>query len=320
MIFSQLKSLIFFLLILLVILMAVDTSSNFGVKHDFQNDLGKVNLVMGHRVDPDIMIFGSSNSEVGFDVPLLRRLSGKSVYNAALDGTHFLQMGCLVSEFSDYSSQNKYVILGLSPFSLGPMKKVNRIDQFLAYIDNPYVYKSLSSMDPNLTNRCRFIPFYKYTEVNSDYYKQVMIGWKSYLGSARQKEISDTNYGFTPNFQQWQKDQDAVNAASDRFPIPIDSSVCRYLQGLITTLQAKGKKVILIYPPVQKDGQALITNFDAIGQAIKDLGARADYYFDFSNCSISAKKEFFYNDSHLNARGAKEFSLMLFNQMKGVLN
>src|SRR5579864_3007889 len=214
---KDLKRVSLFLVILGGVLFLTDSILSWGAAHNYQNDMGKVNLIMNHRANPDIMIFGSSNVEVGIDAPLLKQLSGRSVFNAALDGTHYQQMASMINEFGEYSSRNRYVILGLSPYTLIPKTKINQIEHFLPQIANPYVYTSLYSMDPDLAFKCRFVPFYKYTQVSSDYYKQVALGWKSHIQSTGQHESPDTLYGFTPNFQTWQRDQDEINASTGKF-------------------------------------------------------------------------------------------------------
>ncbi|MDP4150845.1 MAG: SGNH/GDSL hydrolase family protein [Bacteroidota bacterium] len=314
---KRLKYLLLFVILLGVLLFSIDWIISFGARHVNVSDLGKINLIFNHRVDPDIMIFGASDAEWGFDAPELQRLTHRTVYNGAIDGTHYRQLACLIDEFAQYATHNRAVILSLGPFALRARMGVREIERYLPVIGNQNVYESLYDMDADLAFKCRYIPFYKYTEVSSNYYRQSFEGWKTYIKSRRQGFPLDTMLGYVPDPQAWQRAP--KNATNDASNVPIDKFTYQVLADLIRELRSKGKKVIVLVSPFHQSGVALIKNWEQIRSGMQALGAMADYYMDFSTSTLTTQKDYFRNSFHLNANGSKVFASILAEQLNRIL-
>ena len=99
---KETRIIISFLILFFSFLYFFITILDFGVKSNTLDQTGKVNLVMKHDMDPNIVIFGSSVSEVGISPHIIEKITNRSCYNFSISGTRFKQYKCLIDEFNEY--------------------------------------------------------------------------------------------------------------------------------------------------------------------------------------------------------------------------
>jgi hypothetical protein len=135
-----------------------------------------------------------------------------------------------------------------------------------------------------------------------------MSGWKAYLNSG-DKPTNDPLQGYNPVSQTWQRDQDARNIENPQVEVQIDSTIYELHKRVLNDLRMKNRKVIILFPPVQKDGLNKINGFNKLIDCYKKLSEDSGYLFlNYSNCDISCDKRWFYNNSHLNKQGSEAFT------------
>jgi len=290
---------------------------DYGVKHSSETQTGKVNKIIDHSVDPLTMIFGSSVSEVGFNTAILQEKTGGTVYNCSLNGTRFVQNKALINEFESYSKNNKYVILAEAYFSFEEFNLIMFPERFLAHINNQSIYSTFREIQPGMAWRCRYIPFYKYTTIDHVYYMNALAGWKNIIrGTA-----VDTSLGFFPVERNWENDADEKLNKLKPFVVPLNSSVLQKYVQSITSLQNKGKRVIIVLSPVYEMAIKNVTDINPLRSKLKEVAASTGCKFlDFSDSWICMNKAFFYNSTHLNKKGADEFSKILGDSLKIEIN
>jgi hypothetical protein len=295
--------LVAFTLVSMLLIILIKIVLAWGIKHSDDSQTGKVNLIMQEKTDPEIIIFGSSVAEVGFNSNLIRNITNMSVYNSAIDGTRFYQYKYLIKKYTSYSVNNKYIILGLSFFSLSPADKLTEPSRFYAYLNKSPIKDMFLSHDKTEYFKLRYLPFYAYSQYSHTYYKNFIIGT---LNIIKNKQlIPDQLNGFVPVNSSWHGNEaDTINKEK----INITSETLNNISKLISIASKKNIKVILIISPLYIKAQKHFSNYDHFKTTIKEFQNNGAIIYDFSNDSINFDKKYFYNNGHLNVIGANIFS------------
>jgi hypothetical protein len=295
------KQSLLFCVMLVVILASIEWTVLWGVRKSHYSHYYKVNQIASHKTDPQIACFGSSVGEVSLNTVLLENRTGFSVYNFCLDGTRFRQYNGLIHELNDYSVNCKLVIMAETFFSLSAIDQLTEPDRYIAHLNSDRIYQSLYDIQPGLMWKLRYVPFYKFIVAKQPYYRASFLGFKA-------AEFTDSLKGFTPKYKEWESDLDSLNKNSLPIDIHVDSATIQIYKRTIDALRRKGRKVLIIIPPIQSDGLKLLPGLSAVRNALSSLQGEGVYFRDFSVSDLSLDKRYFYNNSHVNSRGARVFS------------
>jgi len=304
-----------FIIILLLILSAIDLFITAGLRKNKTRYFGKLNKICNKDSLPQIAIFGSSVGEMGFDCKIIQSSLNKSTYNFSLTGTRFMQYRSLINEINKPKNNVEIVVLSEVIFSLQEVKAITEIGRFMPYISNKNIYNSLYRIQPDLTFKSRYIPFYKYIAVTPDYYIQSFVGWKS---SFINKQLTDTMLGQIAVNRKWEADQDSLWKYAKPIPILIDTAVLEVYRKTVSQLVANGKKVIITIPPIYMPKGQKIVDLTEFRKTLQQIAKNEKAVFwDFSEAMVD--KQYFYNVQHLNATGASKFSLIFADSLKKIL-
>lgn len=305
-----------FITILLAILCLIDVALNFGINKNKTCVFAKPNKICRNDDLPQIAIFSSSVGEMGYDCNVLENITHKSVYNFSLTGARFLQYKGMVDELNAVSNKTEIVVLSESIFSFEKLKAINDIERFLPCISNNNVYKSLYKLQPELSFKCRYIPFYKYIVASNNYYLQSMIGWKNYL--AHKKNI-DSLKGQTKIYRNWEADQDNIWKNAKPIAIKIDKEIVTEYVKTVNELVNGGKTVFIALTPMYLPKEQKIVDLTELRKTLKSIADdRKIFFVDYSETMVD--KKYFYNAHHLNAYGAKAFSKMFADSLVQLIN
>lgn len=301
---NKIKQTVLFFAILIALILSiqkvVDISYN---KHS----LNKINLLLEHKIDCNVMVWGSSVALVQIDPTIIEKETGLSCYNEGWHGTFFVQYNALMKEFLSYSKECKYMIVACDFDNLGKNELITRPDMYLSHLSNKKIYQSLYEIEPEKIWRAKYIPGYKFGLLNKIFYKGV-IG----LGERR-----NSLKGYEPYNCIWDKSADSAKTFYARF----DDHIYIDLKKTINEITSKGIKVILISPPVYAKGYALIQNAEQIKEKYHSLSDNNNvYYIDYTIDTICQNKLYFYNNSHMNIGGATKFSEHLAKNISQIIN
>lgn len=285
-----------------------------GVRHSRDEGFQKVNEIMEWRKDPDVISFGSSVGEKGFDSKRVAELTGWYVYNSCIDGTNFEQYKALIRAYNAYSSKKSVVLFFEAYFALQKLDAISSVERYAAYMNNDLVYNGLHNIDPDLIWKARFIPLYKNTILDHTYYKAAFTGWRSLL---THKKITDSLFGFVPAYRSWEPDQDAALDARQHSATFVDSEVVKDYIQIISELQSKGKQVVIVIPPVYKRFYAEKLDYGPLERVLDSVSRMTGCKFwDFKTSQLGDGKVNFYNSTHLNYNGALTFAGELADSLK----
>lgn len=300
------------------ILFMVERILAVSVSYSDKDQTGKVNLFMHHNVDPDILILGSSVAEVGFNANLITEQCGLSVYNGAIDGTKIIQSKFIIDEFLDYSNNCQYVVIGLAFFSFSDISALTEPSRFIAHFHNKHVQESVRAISPELYTKLKFVPFYSFTQTKHTYYKQAVIGA---INSIKGKKPSaDQLNGFVPHYTEWND----VRLTEDQFGSEIinlsKESIATFTE-ILKQIKASNITPILVITPMFTDGQKFFKNYDSFLATANQIGDEAQIsVWDFSKSVITLNDGFYYNNGHLNNKGADLFSAQVADSIKSFIS
>lgn len=302
-----------FLIILVMTLTLVSEALKFGVKRVRIDQIGKINAIATHEIDPEIIIFGSSVSEVSIDPNIIQKLTGKTCYNASLNGTSFIQYRGLIDEFNTYSKKNKIVVMSEAYFSFSNRNALTDPDYYIAQLNHDKISGPLAGIDNELIWKSKYIPYYRFIASTNRYYKYAFLGWKDYL---KQQNGHDPLKGYAPVNREWEKDADEAIERAGKFTIEIDESVLQLYINQIKDLQRKGHQVVIILTPIYKAALAKATSIEPLYKALRRISSSTGTtFFDFSNSALAEHKRNFYNSNHLNLKGSISFSKQLADSL-----
>jgi hypothetical protein len=308
-----LKYTFLFLLYSFTIIYVIERGLAYLVSNSGDAQTGKVNLIMSHKIDPEIIIFGSSIAEVGFNSNLIEDNLKKSAYNLAIDGTRIVQSRFLIDEFIEYSKNCKVVVLALHFMDFSEIDAMTEPSRFLSHLSNNHLRDNIKQISPGSYYKFKYIPFYSFTQVKHTYYKNAIIGMKNILSN---KDITDDSLkGYRPCDLPFY-DTKTTNKSS----IQISKKNIAIIVEILNKIKNKGIKPILIILPVYINGQSQFSNYaDFINTAI-DVAANTNArLINFSKSEFVYSKEYFYNNGHLNRFGSSTISKNICDSLKSII-
>ncbi len=305
------KHTIGFSLLAILVIGGIEKSLSYLVSCSGNAQTGKVNLVMTHKIDPNLVIFGSSVAEVGFNSALIAKKLNKTVYNLALDGTPILKSECLIDEFLSYNKNCDTILIGLVYLCYSEMEGINMPSRFLAHKSNKFVIENFSIISPNLTKKLNYAPFYSFIVADQNYYKNAFIGLKNLIND--NKTPIDPKMGFLSNNAIY---VDTRNSKSNLDTIHIiQKSIDRQMK-ILSKIKSKGITPILVITPMHINGQRSFVNFESYTNTAKKIALKTNTrIIDFSQSEIAKNNRYFYNNGHLNSLGARSFTLSLCDSL-----
>ncbi|MCC6684771.1 MAG: hypothetical protein IT247_06850 [Bacteroidia bacterium] len=314
---NQFLQSVIFILLLGFSLCGIQYYVEWGVRCNTYGESGKINLLMSHQIDPELMIFGSSVALVQLDDSLITAQTGMTTVNMGLSGVSFQQYRGLAKEFASYTTKCKYVVFVNTPFELITRNLLYEAFNFYAHLGNSTMYKSLAEIDPVLVNKMKYIPCYPLTVYGSHFYRLSREGHKERKGIKPHAPKPD---GFLPvNIFQF-NDESLRNVQNHSLNIPVSDTMVNYFKEIISLYNAKGIKVILLSPPVEKGMNDRISNGEQLAATWQQLAGTKNYFMNYDTDSLGTQRELFYNFTHLNSKGAAVFSKKFASDLKTLVH
>jgi hypothetical protein len=304
---------VLFSILLLILIQLSKSTLSYLVRQSDNAQTGKVNLLMKHAIDPEIIFFGSSVAEVGFNSNKISEITGHTVYNAAIDGTKIGQNIYLIEEFNSYAKHNKIIILGLSFFSLTKVDALTEPSRYYAHLGASKIDNMFQEIDPNSYWKLKYLPFYSFAQYKHTYYKNGVIGAINLLSNSELQE--DRQNGFVAHDSRWYGEEiDSVMFGTNY--IYYDRDAITKINRLIMDVIQKQRVVIIVISPLFINAQKSYANYEEYKEILmrfESIGARV---IDLSGLSLNYDRSYFYNNGHLNIRGANLASRILADSLK----
>lgn len=286
---KQTKQILLFPLLIIALVWATQFIIDTCYKTRVENKFSKL---FKHKVDAEIMIFGSSVAFHQVDPRIIKQVTGYDGYNMGFPGMFFLQYNSLIQEYLSYQKRCKVIAIACDFDNLGRNELITRPDLFLAYTNNSNVYNSLHELEPRKALLARYLPGYKLTLQNRTFYLDILLA----------KHYADTAAGFEALTTKWEVTK------KQPFRSRYEEAVFEQFRRTIRDIENRGIKVVLLIPPVYEGGYKLILNAEEIKAKYRLLVDQNTSFLDYTSDTLCRSQSYFRNFTHLNGRGAELFS------------
>ena len=285
-------------------LWATDHFINSKVRKLENGEFGKINSIMIHALDEPVMIWGASTALVHFNPRIIQDSLKMGVYNMGVDGTNIDQYYGLLKEYLDYSENCKYLAIVIDIHGgLVDRGALYNVHLWAAHLRNRNVYESFIDVDPWLTLKSRWVPFYDLTLHNRTTFSCV----KNELLGQAETTVKD-NLGFYPkdlppiDTTAMVKSTEIVRPKSESQPVnPRSIGKVRSACKLAVKKQIQP---IIVIPPCYKRGLKQLGSEDQFMDSIYTLRQEGAIVLNYLNSDLTTQTELFYNNTHMNHRGA----------------
>lgn len=255
------------------------------------------------KIDADIIVLGSSRAVNHYNPLYMDSVLNLKCYNLG-------QCGKLVDmDFLRYKLYKKYnntqpkiIIWDVFHNSLG------KSDGFLDAILTPYIhedrmFEALKQSDSTITYADKYLPLIRYWK-------------KSYIFQyAFKNTFYDNNpyRGFSGEVRTWQPNG-MENIKDGSLVCKREEKIIDEFINTIREMQSDGAEIFLVYSPFFCRGKNKVKELDDMVKLFDSIAENEHCYFiNFISDSICLDSSFFYNSTHMNVEGAKQFSIKLSN-------
>lgn len=279
--------------------------------NQFYGELEVWNDLYDGKINAEMLIYGSSRAWVHFNPAILADSLQVSVYNLGLDGHHFWLQYLRHLEFLKHNPAPKQILLSLDYTSLQKRDELYLYQQFLPYMlwnnNIKYYtqsYKGFKYLDYSL-------PLLRYAGETSLLKKSLEIALD------KDTVLPFRKNGYRGIQKAWTNEFELAKEKMDSYRIKIDPESVRLFDAFLHDCKNKGIEVTLVYSPEYIDGQKFVVNREEVMELYNNFANKYKLAFlDYSNDTISYRKSYFYNTTHLNKTGSNLFTRTLAHDLK----
>lgn len=309
------KTLLYFLLPFIILSYPLDyiLSSILRQSNNYPGEFEVWNTIYDANANCDIAIYGSSRAWVHIDPKIVQDTLGLKTLNFGIDGHNFWLQYLRHIELLKYNKQPKIIILSVDIFSLQKRKDLYQSEQFLPYMLWNSNIKDFTNTYVGYKKSDYYIPFIRYLGKTKSFDNIMDV-------IVNKKASNFRNNGYLGKDEIWNDDFEKAKSEFESYTIHLDKTSINLFEEFI--IQCKNKKIELIftYTPEYIEGQKFVKNRDEIIRLLHQFSNQYSIpYFDYSKDSICFDKQYFYNATHLNKKGAEIFSRKLASDIKNKL-
>lgn len=277
----------------------------------FSGEVQEWNRVNQGDIDVDLAVFGSSRAMIHINPQILEDSLQLKTHNLGLNGSKFKMQYYRFLKYLENNPHPKVIVWNLDTFSFSHIDEVFQPNQYVPFmLWNYRLYTYLKEYeDSDWKNYV--IPFYRYEDQQY---------WQTEIKKS-EKEVVDKNgdfrkKGFKSYNRKWNVNWATLKAKDAEF----DHDVYPLIEELIKRCQQENIQLIFTIAPEFYKGQDYMLNRHEIVERYKTTLSKYNLpLLDFSEDLISYQQKWFYNITHLNDKGADEFTRRLAHQLKPII-
>ncbi|MGV8827744.1 MAG: hypothetical protein ACWA6U_05425 [Breznakibacter sp.] len=309
-----LLKLLLFSIGLLLLLYSAQWIVDGGLRSLRNNDVyGDWNRIFAGEVDVDVVILGNSRAWIHINPDLITRVTGLSAYNLGVDGADItLQRAKWLSYFRNNRAP-KYVVQDIEIFEIDKGDELYGKIEYLPYLDKEEVYGVVCEYDEMIPFE-RWIPLVKYR----GFVKAIALGTYGFCFGEFTPLKSIKKRGFHAADKKW--DDYDVNFKQR---LKSDTIITkRFINPALVNLirECKEAKIhlVFVHGPYYHELLQIIPQQQEFLDYFKQLALDPDIEFwDFSIMeNLSYNRDYFYNATHLNRKGAAIYSDSIAHRLK----
>lgn len=279
------------------------------LKHSDAHMFNTYNAIYSDTLQCNAVVMGSSRGQVQYDVRILDSIAGLNSYNISVDGRCIDAEVVIYNAYRHHAPRPKVIIQNIDWGTLQMSNGYER-EQYLPYLDKDDLFDQTCENE-GFSWADRWLPLVRYAGYRNIIFEGLGLPAKV----ARPENIYK---GYIAVDAPW--DGSAFQNI-DTLGFEYNPQAVTIFEKYLAQCQKEGIHVVMVYAPfyigaTRKMGHGVDSMF-AIYQSFADrYGCDIlNYTYD----SISYDTLNFYNASHLNRRGAEQFSIKLANDLKELL-
>jgi hypothetical protein len=302
-----------FVCVALAAMFALNWLIDAGLRSVETSSFGVLNGIVDGRINAAVLITGSSRALNHYDPREITASTGRTAYNVGINGSQTDMQLAVLRTYLNHNVPPSLVIHNLDSFTFVTSRAgIAFPGDYVPYLNESPIYETLSTIDANWW-KSRYLPLYGYAVY--DMRLTWLIGLRRWLGlNPREVRFG----GFEPRQRAWSEDFERFRRShSNGVRFEVEPQGMLDFEELVALCQRRGIRLLLVYSPVYYEMQALELQRQAMFDQFRDIANRyGAQLWDYSQSSISFRREYFYNSQHLNANGAAVFSADLAKRLK----
>lgn len=271
---------------------------NLGLQRQKNDAFGTLNTIVNGTEKYDVLFIGSSRTRNHFNPHLFDSISGLSSYNLGIYGIGIAESSMILERYlSSSHPKPQQVVFTVDPGILEHSGKIRFAQQYFPYYQDPIIYNTVKDLDPDM-KFVKYFPFLAICKYN-DYLKQLAVVRLTGKNQLQRVNIK----GYEPLYGSHIK---AVRTYSDK--LRYNKEGMQILDKMCSLCKSNNIKLTLIIPAEYR----VDNNTRPLDHSVLD-GVRKKWQleiFNYSNKELCYRKEFFYDNEHLNTMGADSFTVI----------
>lgn len=295
--------------VLWIVAWGLDLLITYNLHHSNARMFSTYNAIYSDTLQCDAVVMGSSRGQVQYDVRILDSIVGFNCYNLSVDGRCIDAEVVIYNAYRHHAPKPRVIIQNIDWGTLLMSNGYER-EQYLPYLDKDDLYEQTSENE-GFNWADRWLPLVRYAGYHNVIYEGLGLHAKLYHPDNFYKGYIAVDASWDGSaFQQI----DTLNFSCNPEAVEI-------FEHYLAQCQKEGVRVVMVYAPfyigaTRKMGPAADSMF-AVYQSFADrYGCDILNYTYDSICYDTLN---FYNASHLNRRGAEQFSNKLAHDLKELL-
>lgn len=279
------------------------------LKHSDARMFNTYNAIYSDTLQCNAVVMGSSRGQVQYDVRILDSIAGLNSYNISVDGRCIDAEVVIYNAYRHHAPRPKVIIQNIDWGTLQMSNGYER-EQYLPYLDKDDLFDQTCENE-GFSWADRWLPLVRYAGYRNIIFEGLGLPAKV----ARPENIYK---GYIAVDAPW--DGSAFQNI-DTLGFEYNPQAVTIFEKYLAQCQKEGIHVVMVYAPfyigaTRKMGHGVDSMF-AIYQSFADR--YGCYILNYIYDSISYDTLNFYNASHLNRRGAEQFSIKLAHDLKELL-
>ena len=270
-------------------------------------EFGVLNKIEHGEINAEILISGSSRTLKGINPVVIEEETGLSCYNISSDG---VSLEIQVPKLKMYLNKNKppkILVQNVSILGGWISNSIYEPYKYLPYLSDDDLLEGLEKIDSDFWIH-KYIPVSNLIYFNFDFYVTLLSELKNSI-------LGENNLikGFYPDNSKWATSLEQLKIRRPNgITVSISNKYNIYLNELIKVCKFYNIKLVLVSLPYHH----AIYKIENKKMDVKSYYERKCYgnniYFaDYSDSEIAKSTMYFYNFTHLNKKGADNFSKLL---------
>ncbi|HLP10806.1 MAG TPA: hypothetical protein VK177_02680 [Flavobacteriales bacterium] len=266
-----------------------------------------------HSVEKnDILFVGSSRVWVHIDPVKIEKQTGLRAYNLALDGSGLPEHRAMIARYLKIHPAPKFIVLNVDFLCFDAWHETYNFPEYFHLMNDSVIGRYLKPYNVKYRSSPRKIVYaLKWLSSMPDEDKLASLFKQQHFDVDAYKSYK----GFNPVNRMW--DKEAVEKLKLKFKPNLTPEGFRIFNDIVSICNQKNIKLIAVIAPFYKKYTSIVINakesMNKIKLACKKKRVKV---WDLSTLPLSDTTLYFYNSTHLNAKGAAIYTDSLSQRIK----